>query len=193
MKEIRLRELQGERRQKFMNAIQKEIQNNLNTGAYEIMTPEDSESARRESPDKILQSRYVLVEKGIEVDDIEKAEQDGILLSNSGDNSTKAKARHVMKGFSEWNAEDLETATPQVAKESMMMVLQIMSSHHWIPWLSGLHTSLPLGRCDREDLVCRVPARGHPKHERAIPATSQIEEDMLWLVGWPLCLVPTFR
>ena len=76
-KEIRLRELQGERREKFITAIQKE--NNLNTGAYEIMSPEDSEAARRDHPEKILQSRYVLVEKGIEIDDIEKASQEGIL------------------------------------------------------------------------------------------------------------------
>ena len=35
------------------------------------------------------------------MDDVEQARIDGLLLKDEGENSTKAKARHVMKGFSE--------------------------------------------------------------------------------------------
>ena len=161
-KEIRLRELQGDKKEKFLAAIKKEIQNNLNTGAYEIMSPEQSEQARRDHPDKILQSRYVLVEKGIEPEDIEKAVQEGILITDAGESSTKAKARHVMKGFSEWNAEDLETATPQVAKESMMLVLQLMSSNYWEPGYLDFTQAFHSGDAIDRTLFAEFPPEGIP-------------------------------
>ena len=161
-KEIRLRELQGDKKEKFLVAIKKEIQNNLNTGAYEIMSPEQSEQARRDHPDKILQSRYVLVEKGIEPEDIEKAVQEGILIADAGESSTKAKARRVMKGFSEWNAEDLETATPQVAKESMMLVLQLMSSNYWEPGYLDFTQAFHSGDAIDRTLFAEFPPEGIP-------------------------------
>ena len=42
------------------------------------------------------------MKKGIEATDAEKAKKDGVLVKEAGDSSTRAKARHVMKGLSEW-------------------------------------------------------------------------------------------
>ena len=62
-KEIRLRNLDGIKKERFMTAIRLEIQNNLDTGAYEVVDLAESEKIRRDQPDKILQSKYVLTEK----------------------------------------------------------------------------------------------------------------------------------
>ena len=59
---------------------------------------------------------------------IEGAKTDGILLREEGGNSTKAKARHVMKGFSEENSESMETTTPHCGRETVLGVLQLLCS-----------------------------------------------------------------
>ena len=132
-KEESFKDLKGARRERFLQAIRKEIKNNMDTEAYRMLTPEESERVRREAAEKIVKSRFVLTEKSIEKDDIEKARGDGVLLREDGDNSTKAKARHVMKGFSETSAEDLETTTPQCGRETVLCVLQLLCSYQWTP------------------------------------------------------------
>ena len=127
-KEITYAQLDGLRKACFDIAIAKEIRNNLNTGAYEFLDLEESERIRREEGQNILQSRYVLVEKLLEADEIENARQEGILVKEENETGHKAKARHVMKGFSEEGSEWLDAATPQVAADSMMLILQILST-----------------------------------------------------------------
>lgn len=154
-------------KERFRTAINKEIKNNIETGAYTPLSLEESQRIRQSQPDKILQSRYVLVEKNIEAEDIEKAKQDGILLREDGERSTKAKARHVMKGFSEWGAEEFDAATPQVSRESMMMVLQVLCSKHWTPGYLDFTQAFHSGDAIQRELYAEQPAEGipsmHPK------------------------------
>ena len=132
-KEENFKDLKGERRERFLQAIRKEIQNNMDTKAYKMLSPEESEQVRRQAAEKIVKSRFVLTEKNIEAEDIEKAKKDGVLLREDGENSSKAKARHVMKGFSETSTEDLETTTPQCGRETVLCVLQLLCSYQWTP------------------------------------------------------------
>eukprot|EP00435_Cladocopium_sp_Y103_P049590 s3051_g15.t1 len=132
-KEVVFKNLDKNSRKQFINAINKEIKNNLNTGAYEVLSPEESERIRRDCPEKIVKSRFVFTEKPIEADEVEQTNYDGLLLKDDGENSTKAKARHVMKGFSENEAENLETTTPQCGRDTVMCTLQMICSHLWKP------------------------------------------------------------
>ena len=132
-KEIKYKDLLGEVKEKFNKAISKEITNNLKTGAYEVLSPEESEAVRRQPDANILQSRYVFVEKMIDAEEIEDARAEGILIKDEQNLGYKAKARHVMKGFSEPDSEWLEAATPQVSPETVMLILQILSSVGWTP------------------------------------------------------------
>lgn len=132
-KEVNFGKLMNEEKKKFQKAIEKEVNNNLNTQAYQILSPEESEEIRRKSPEKIVKSRFVMTEKSIDEDEVEKARGEGVLLQDDGPNSTKAKARHVMKGFSEENSENLETTTPQCGRETVLSVLQLLCSLRWTP------------------------------------------------------------
>ena len=161
-KEINFRDLTGDYREKFNQAMLKEINNNIETGAYEPISLEESEQVRREMPDKILQSRYVLVEKPIEECDVEKARKDKILIQDNGDLSTKAKARHVMKGFSEWDAEGLDASTPQVSKESITFLLQILSSLQWMPGYLDFTQAFHSGDQIQRVLFAEPPPEGIP-------------------------------
>ena len=64
-KEVLYKNITAELKTKFDRAIQKEIKNNIGSGAYEILDRKMSEEIRREKSDKIVQSRYVLTEKQI--------------------------------------------------------------------------------------------------------------------------------
>ena len=130
-KEVRMKQMTITEKQKFQKAMAKEINNNLESGAYEILGTKESEAVRREKNDKILKSRFVLTRKPLEPEDVEKAQKEGILLEDEDGLPCKAKARHVMQGFSENGAEDLPSTTPQVAKDSVIFTLQILCSNQW--------------------------------------------------------------
>ena len=162
-KEILFKNLPGDQRGVFWRAIEKEIKNNLETKAYQILSPEESETVRRSKPDKIIQSRYVLTEKNIEEDDIEKAKRDQVLIKEDGGHSTKAKARHVMKGFSETDAETLETTTPQAGRESVLFGLQVMCSYGWTPGYLDFTQAFHSGDDIKREIYAAQPPEGIPK------------------------------
>ena len=160
-KEIKLKELMQFAREKFLKAIKKEIDNNITTGAYEILTPEESEEVRR-GGQNILQSRYVLVEKRIDPDEVEEMRMNDLLLREDEHGGFKAKARHVMKGFSEPDSEWLEAATPQVAPETVLLILQTICSCRWTPgyldFTQAFHSGDEISRL----LFAELPAEGIP-------------------------------
>ena len=161
-KEIKYKDLLGEVKEKFNRAILKEINNNLNTGAYEVLSPEESEEVRRQEDANILQSRYVFVEKMIDAEEIEEAQANGVLIREEQNLGYKAKARHVMKGFSEPDSEWLEAATPQVSPETVMLILQLLSSYSWIPGYLDFTQAFHSGDNIERILYAELPAEGVP-------------------------------
>jgi len=159
--EIKLKDLLCAAREKFLKAIQKEVNNNISTGAYEIISPEESEEIRR-AGHNILQSRYVLVEKRIEPDEVEAIQNEELLLREDEHGGFKAKARHVMKGFSEPDSEWLDAATPQVAPETVLLVLQAICSRRWEPgyldFTQAFHSGDEISRL----LYAELPPEGLP-------------------------------
>ena len=161
-KEIKYKDLVGIVREKFDTTIMKEINNNLNTGAYEVLSPEESEEVRRREDVNILQSRYVFVEKMIEADEIEDAKAAGTLIKEELNLGYKAKARHVMKGFSEPDSEWLDAATPQVAPETVMLILQMLSSLGWTPGYLDFTQAFHSGDQINRLLFAELPPEGVP-------------------------------
>ena len=74
-KEVRLQELNHRNQKCFKNAIGKEIQNNINIGAYTIVSPEESARVRQTMPNKIMESRLVLTPKPLEPHEVEKGQR----------------------------------------------------------------------------------------------------------------------
>ena len=169
-KELQMNQVTNDNKEKFRKAMQKEIDTNMKSGAYSILGREESEKIRRDKPEKILKSRYVFTEKPLEQQDVEKATKEGILLESADlPGPHKAKARHVMKGFSEVGAEDLDSTTPQVAKESAFFVLQIITSLRWelghLDFTQAFHSG---DRIERE-LYAELPTEGVPGvHQRQL-------------------------
>ena len=161
-KEVRLQELNLRNQKCFKNAIRKEIQNNINIGAYTMVSPEESARVRQTMPNKIMESRLVLTPKPLEPHEIEKAKEEEILLDWETDEPCKAKARHVMKGFSEEGAENIEATTPQVTREGTLTVAQLVSSFQWrlgfLDFTQAFHSGDPIERL----LYATQPREGIP-------------------------------
>ena len=166
-KEIQLRQLGGERKQAFLRAIKKEIQNNVDSGAYQFLSPAESEEVRRKKFEKLIQSRYVLTAKNLEPDDVAKAQQERVLLPPEDDQEEpqKAKARHVMKGFSEQDAEGLEATTPQVGRESVLFTLQVLSSCGWVPGYLDFTQAFHSGDKINREIYATQPPEGVPGYQ----------------------------
>eukprot|EP00435_Cladocopium_sp_Y103_P007762 s2900_g2.t1 len=161
-KEVQLSKMTKKEKEKFQAAITKEIKTNLKSEAYEFLSREESEAVRRDKPEKIMKSRYVLTEKPIEPHEIADIRDQGLLLENDSDEPLKAKARHVMKGFSETGAEDLDSTTPQVAKESAFFVLQILASMAWILGHLDFTQAFHSGDRIQRELYAEIPTEGIP-------------------------------
>ena len=149
-------------REKFTKAMSKEVSNNLETGAYIILDAKESERVRRDCPDKIMKSRFVFTEKPLEPEDIEKTRKEGLLLDHSAIGICKAKARHVMQGFSEKGAEYLPSTTPQVAKDSVIMTLQILCSLGWTIGNLDFTQAFHSGSAIQRELYAEPPKEGLP-------------------------------
>ena len=65
-KEIRLQELDRKNHESFLKAINKEIQTNIEAGAYQILGDKESAWIRQQCPEKIMESRFVLTAKPLE-------------------------------------------------------------------------------------------------------------------------------
>ena len=161
-KEVSYGRLQLTNKKKFDRAISKEIQNNLKSGAYEVLSREESERIRREKGDLIMKSRYVLTEKAVEPHEVEVLKKEGLLLDDETGEMLKAKARHVMKGYSEANAENLESTTPQVAKDTVMFTLQMLASHQWMIGHLDFTQAFHSGDQIQRELYCSLPPEGIP-------------------------------
>ena len=142
-KEATAKDFQGRDRERLMRAIQKEFNNNLATGAYELLSPQESARVRAQNPEKIMESRYVLTKKPIEDFALEDAiSADEVLDSSEPDQPAKAKCRHVMQGYSEAALLDLETSTPQVHRDSVIFAAQVMASMRWISWFCRFYPGI---------------------------------------------------
>ena len=83
-------------------------------------------------------------------------------MSNEGEAGKKAKARHVMKGFSEENSEYLEVTTPLVSRETMLFSLQILASLGWIPGYLDFAQAFHSGDALQREVYAELPPEGLP-------------------------------
>ena len=165
-KEVRLKELNQHDLECFIRAAEKEIKNNLETQAYEILGPEESNKVRTAKPERIMDSRFVRTAKPLEEPDLDKARAEGLLLAGEHGGPCKAKVRHVMKGFSENGAEELDAATPQVTRDGVIAVTQMIVGQGWrlgfLDFTQAFHSGDPIGR----ELYAEQPPEGIPGLQR---------------------------
>ena len=92
-----------------------------------------------------------------------RAARDGkILLEWSSEEPCKAKARHVMKGYSEEGAEKIDAATPQVTREGALFVAQIVASHKWRVGFMDFTQAFHSGDLIEREIYAEQPREGIP-------------------------------
>ncbi|CAK8994914.1 GRF-type domain-containing protein, partial [Durusdinium trenchii] len=81
-KEHTAKDFTGKDWHRLIKAIAKEINQNLASGAYELLDRTTSEEVRRSKLDKIMGSRYVLVKKPLEDAEVDKARVEDLSLDD---------------------------------------------------------------------------------------------------------------
>lgn len=155
--ESSMAEFTGRDLERLHRAIQKEINNNLATQAYEFISPEEARVIRRTKSDKIVRSRFVLTKKPLESHAIEAAQAADEVLDHSDGIPCKAKARHVMMGFSEPGILDLETTTPQVHRDSVIFATQVIVSNQWQCGMMDFTQAFHSGDKIQRELYAEIP------------------------------------
>ena len=94
-----------------------------------------------------------------------------------------------MKGFSEPDSEWLDAATPQVAPETVLLVLQAICSRKWEPgyldFTQAFHSGDEISRL----LYAELPPEGLPGvQSRQLP---RLKKTLLRTVRWALSMVQT--
>ena len=162
-KEVTIKDFVGPDIKKLERAMLKEINNNLTTGAYEFLDRKLSREILATKPDKVMESRYVLTKKPLEPSDVPAALADGLLLEGDSElGPCKAKCRHVMKGYSEEAALDVESTTPQVSRDSVIFVTQVLASMGWDPGFLDFTQAFHSGDPIKRELYCKQPKEGIP-------------------------------
>ena len=161
-KEVRFNELNKFNQACFVRAMEKEVKNNFGTEAYAPLTLEESARVRQQEPDRIMESRFVLTAKPLESQDVQDAKDAKTLLEWDAEEPCKAKARHVMKGFSETGSEWLEAATPQVTREGVLTVTQVICSKRWRIGFMDFTQAFHSGDKIQRRLFAEQPREGIP-------------------------------
>ena len=162
-KEATVKDFQGRDYERLQRAIHKEYNNNLATGAYRLLSPQESTKVRNGKADKLMKSRYVLTKKPIEDFAVEDAiAADELLDSSEKGCPSKAKCRHVMQGYSEAGILELETTTPQVHRDSVIYAAQLMASMHWEPGFADFTQAFHSGDPINRELYAEQPREGLP-------------------------------
>lgn len=138
-----------------------------------------------------MKSRYVLTEKAVEPHEVEPLREEGLLIHSDEGEVVKAKARHVMKGYSEAGAEELESTTPQVAKESVVFTLQLLASNKWTIGHLDFTQAFHSGDQIQRELYCSLPPEGvpglHPRQVLRLRKTCYGLTDGPWAWYRHLC------
>ena len=67
-----------------------------------------------------------------------------------------------MKGYSEADALDVESSTPQVGRDSVIFVAQVLASMGWTPGFLDFTQAFHSGDDIQRELYCRQPPEGIP-------------------------------
>ena len=120
-----------------------------------------------------------------EINEVDETKEAGLLLEWEGGEPCKAKARHVMKGFSEAGSENIETATPQVTREGALLVTQLIASHLWKIGFMDFAQAIISGDNIDQVLYTSQPGEGVPGMQPG--QLLKLEKVCYGLVDRPFC------
>ena len=112
-KEVKMNHLSPAEKREFLKSMQIEWQAPLKNQAARVLSLEETVQARARWPDRTMDTRWVRTWKPDE----------------SRTSGRRAKARLIIKGFTDPDLPDIESHSPALAREGFMTVLQSVCSH----------------------------------------------------------------
>ena len=156
-KELQLKDLDDHDKQLFRAAIKKEWDTNVKAGAIRVVPPSEALRIRQTMPHRIMKSRLLHVAKPI--DDITQFDSSQILHHGSEEQPCKAKSRWIVRGDRDPDLFSVESTSPVVARDSLFLGLQVISSHQWPLHFADFSQAFMQGGeiSRKEPLYCEIP------------------------------------
>lgn len=170
--EVSYKKLSGEEKKLFDRAMQKEVTSFLKTEAVRrCMDWEEHQEARRTG--RVLQSRWVLVWKGVPDESRQEALQDlkdNIETTYASDATRKAKARIVVLGFQHPDLlnPEVSTTAPVQSQITRNLSLAITAQRKWT--LEGLDMATAFLQTGKTEESRKIWMEGVPELKRALNA-----------------------
>ena len=165
---INERNLTGEERAKFMEAKVKELKSFFENGVWEFSSTTESDESRT------LSSRMILK------------------WSKHADGSPRAKARLIVRGYSDKDALEgkVDTAAPTTSRLSGSILLSLMSTLKWNGWTADVSTAFLQGLPQEHKLWVKLPREaltilGADENTRMLlkkPCYGQLDAPRRWFL-----------
>ena len=166
-KEVRMSQLSQPERREFLVSMEVEWQTLLKNLAAEVLFLEETAQARARWPDRAMDTRWARTWKP----------------DDSKPSGRRAKARLIMKGFTDPNFLDIESHSPTLTREGFLTVLQFVCSRgHKLQFgdvQQAFNTGDPIKR--EQPLFVRMP----PMESQMSPLTfGKVAQDSQWTGRW---------
>ena len=153
-KEVKMNQLSPAERHEFLKSMEIEWQTLLQNQAAKVLSLEETAQAQARWPNRAMDTRWARTWKP----------------DNSKPSGRRAKARHIIKGFTDPDLLDIESHSPTLTQEGFMTVLQSVCSHgHKLQFgdvQQAFNTGDPIKR--KEPLFVRMPPAGVPGESRGV-------------------------
>ena len=153
-KEVKMNQLSPAERHEFLKRMEVEWQTLLQNQAAKVLSLEETAQAQARWPDRAMDTRWARTWKPDE----------------SKPSGRRAKARLIIKGFTDPDLLDIESHSPTLTREGFMTVLQSVCSHgHKLQFgdvQQAFNTGDPIKR--KEPLFVRMPPDGVPGEPRGV-------------------------
>ena len=151
-KEVKMNQLSPAERREFLKSMELEWQTLLKNQAAKVLSPEETAQAQARWPDRATDTRWTRTWKP----------------DDSKPSGRRAKARLIIKGFTDPDVLDIKSHSPTLTREGFMTVLQSVWSHgHKLQFgdvQQAFNTGDPIKR--KEPLFVRMPPDGSPRKNR---------------------------
>ena len=153
-KKVKMNQLSPAERHEFLKSTEVEWQTLLQNQAAKVLSVEETAQAQARWPDRAMDTRWARTWKP----------------DDSKPSGRRAKARLIIKGFTDPDLLDIESHSPTLTREGFMTVLQSVFSHgHKLQFgdvQQAFNTGDPLKR--EQPLFVRVPPDGIPGKSREV-------------------------
>ena len=183
-KEVSKKHLQGELRRKFDEADLSEWRSIVEKDVVRLLTEIEAARVYKIEPERVMGSRFVRTRKELDIEEINMLPEGSI--------SWKAKSRWVVQGYTEPDADGMQSSSPVSSTRSLYLTLQKAANKKWKTLFADVKTAYlnqPTRKREQGAVYVKLP-RDHPELPGRL---CELQKDSYGVICGALRWYQTFR